>query len=156
MLGASSKSSWSLPCKFKSWVLLLFFFLATLCGRQDPSSLTRDRTYTPLQWKCGVLTTGLPGKPHVLYLRWPSRTVILNHLTQPWIFAVLLSLVLFFFFCGGNFMKFGLKGICGLSTVLKESLLTSLGGARRKPKREIALLRLDFYCRAAKPEDRSL
>ena len=51
----------------------------------------------------------------------------------------------------GNFMQFGLKGKCNLSIILKENLLTSLGGARRKPKWEIALLRLDFYCRAAKP-----
>ena len=29
---------------------------------QDPGSPTRDKTCTPLQWKCGVPTTGLSGK----------------------------------------------------------------------------------------------
>ena len=37
------------------------FFLAGLHGLWDPRSLTRDRTWGPQQWKCGVLTTGLPG-----------------------------------------------------------------------------------------------
>lgn len=59
-------------------------------------------------------------------------------------------------FWSGNFMKFGLKGRCNLFIILKENLLTSLGGARRKPKWEIALLRLDFYCWAAKPRRQQL
>lgn len=86
----------------------------------------------------------------VLYLRWTSRRVILNHLTWPWMFAVLF-IITGALFWSGNLMKFGLKCKCNLSIILKENLLSSLGGARRKPKWEIALLRLDFYCRAAKP-----
>ena len=42
----------------------LFFFLAVLHGLQDLSSLTRDWTPGPWQWKCRVLTTdhlGIPG-----------------------------------------------------------------------------------------------
>ena len=39
-----------------------FFFLATPLGMRDLSSLTRDQTGIPLQWKHEVLTTGLPGK----------------------------------------------------------------------------------------------
>lgn len=38
------------------------------------------------------------------------------------------------FFWSGNFTKFHLNGICGLSTIFKMSLLTFLGGARRKSK----------------------
>ena len=37
-------------------------FLAALCGMWCVDSLTRDQTCAPLQWKCRVLTTGLPGK----------------------------------------------------------------------------------------------
>ena len=42
---------------------LVFFFFwpyRTACGIF--SSATRDRTHVPLHWKCGVLTTGPPGK----------------------------------------------------------------------------------------------
>lgn len=46
-------------------------------------------------------------------------------------------------------MKFGLNGVCGLSTILKESLLTSLGGARRKPKWRNCFAQIGL-CRAAK------
>ena len=35
-----------------------FLFLAAPGGLWDLSSLTRDRTY---DWKCGILTTGVPG-----------------------------------------------------------------------------------------------
>ena len=42
----------------KKWLLGCFFFLAAPCGMQDLSSLN----LCPLQWKCRVLTTGLPGK----------------------------------------------------------------------------------------------
>ena len=33
----------------------------------DLSSLTQGSKLRPLQWKCGVLTTGLPGKFLVTY-----------------------------------------------------------------------------------------
>ena len=33
------------------------YYLTTSCGMQDFSSLTRDQTHTPLQWKHRVLTT---------------------------------------------------------------------------------------------------
>ena len=39
-----------------------FSLLATPRGMQDLSSLTRDQTRAPRQWKQGVLTTGPPGK----------------------------------------------------------------------------------------------
>ena len=32
-----------------------------LCKLCQLCSLTRERTHLPLQWKCGVLTTGLLG-----------------------------------------------------------------------------------------------
>ena len=44
------------------WVSFILF-----CGMGDLSSRTRDRTRAPLQWKRGVLTTGPPGKSHVLF-----------------------------------------------------------------------------------------
>ena len=55
----------------KSYSLLqlcsnLFFCVATLCCRQDLSSLTRDQTHAPLHWEPGVLTTGSPGKPLII------------------------------------------------------------------------------------------
>ena len=31
----------------RNWLFCSFFFLATLCGMQDPSSPTRDRTHAP-------------------------------------------------------------------------------------------------------------
>ena len=33
----------------------------------DLSSLTRDQTQIPLQWECGVLTTGPQGRLEVLF-----------------------------------------------------------------------------------------
>ena len=39
----------------------MFLGLVTPCGLQDPSSLTKNQTCDPLQWKYRVLTTGLPG-----------------------------------------------------------------------------------------------
>ena len=46
------------------WLILPFFFLlAAPCSMLDLSFPTRDRTCVPLQWKYGVLTTGLPGSP---------------------------------------------------------------------------------------------
>ena len=44
----------------------VFFFLAMSHSMSDLSSLTRDQTHCPLQWKCGVLTTGPPGKSEIL------------------------------------------------------------------------------------------
>ena len=41
---------------------LACFFFAVLRGLWDLSSLNRDRTFPPLQWERGVLTTGPPGK----------------------------------------------------------------------------------------------
>ena len=41
-------------------------FLAMLCGMQDLSSLTKDRTHASCKWKHGILTTRPPGKSHFL------------------------------------------------------------------------------------------
>ena len=47
---------------------MIFFFLAAPYGLQDLSSQTRDGNLRPLQWKCRVLTTGLPGNsPRVTF-----------------------------------------------------------------------------------------
>jgi len=46
-------------CKFSIYDTIFFF--ATLCGFWDLSSPTRGQTCAPLQWKHGVLDTGLPG-----------------------------------------------------------------------------------------------
>lgn len=52
-----------------SFNLMLFsLFLATPCGLQDSSCLIEDGTLCPLRWKHGVTTTGLPGKPSLLFL----------------------------------------------------------------------------------------
>ena len=41
-----------------------FYLLATLQGRQDPSSLTRNQTLDPLHWQLRVvLSSGPPGSP---------------------------------------------------------------------------------------------
>ena len=53
-----------------SLALFLFCFLffsplAVPHSMWDLSSLTRDRTCTPLKWKHRVLTTGPPGEPHL-------------------------------------------------------------------------------------------
>ena len=45
------------------YFLLLFFFLAMLNGMQDLSSPARGLRLHPLQWKCFILTTGLPRNP---------------------------------------------------------------------------------------------
>ena len=45
-----------------SFFFFFNFFLAMLRSLQDLSSLTRNQTHAPLQWKHRVLTTGLPGK----------------------------------------------------------------------------------------------
>ena len=44
------------------------FVLAAPHGLQDLSSPTRDLTRAPLQWKPGVLATGLPGNSHSIVL----------------------------------------------------------------------------------------
>ncbi|XP_061049156.1 solute carrier family 49 member 4 isoform X3 [Eubalaena glacialis] len=43
-------------------VLLFFLTFYHTGGMQDLSSPTRDRTRAPCTWKCGILTTGPPGK----------------------------------------------------------------------------------------------
>ena len=45
-----------------------FFFLAAPRGVWDLSSLIRDQTRCPLQWKHGVLTTGPPGKSLLFFV----------------------------------------------------------------------------------------
>ena len=47
----------------KKFIVFLYFILAAPLGMRDLSSLTRDQTCAPLQWKCGALTTGLSSKP---------------------------------------------------------------------------------------------
>ena len=45
----------------------LFIYLAALVlVLAGSSSLTRDRTWFPLHWECGVLATGPPGKFHII------------------------------------------------------------------------------------------
>ena len=54
-----SVSFWSLCCESKVWGLFVFcfffYFLATSCGMQDLTSLTKDGTHIPLHKKQGVL-----------------------------------------------------------------------------------------------------
>ena len=58
--------------------LSFFFFVAVLCGMWDLSSLTRDGTCTPLQWKHRGQTTGeVP-----LLLRFPSKPLVDFHHIQ--------------------------------------------------------------------------
>ena len=51
-----------------TWYTLIFYFIfqcyfiATSGSIRDLKSLIRDGTWTPCQWKCGVLTTGPQGK----------------------------------------------------------------------------------------------
>ena len=45
-----------------------FLFLAAPRGMRDLSSPTQGLNLCPLQWKCGVLTTGPPGSPRILIL----------------------------------------------------------------------------------------
>ena len=47
---------------------LIGFFFVAACSMQDLSSPTRDRTCTPMQWKCSVLVTGPPGNSQNLFL----------------------------------------------------------------------------------------
>ena len=69
--------------------------LAVLCGVWDLSSLTRDRTLTSVQWKCRVLTTGLPGSSLVwifapTVFSWVS---LLSHLLMPKFCRILKALL---------------------------------------------------------------
>ena len=48
--------------------LLIMFYLVSLPGMWDLSSLTRDWTCAPLQWKYRVLTPGPPGKSFMVIL----------------------------------------------------------------------------------------
>ena len=52
-----------------------FLILVTSHGMQGLSSLIRDCTFTPLQWKHGVLATGPPGKSLECFAR--AGTVLL-------------------------------------------------------------------------------
>ena len=61
------------------FVFLCFsFFLAVLRGLWDLSSLTRDRTPGPRQWKHRVLTTGLPGNYLCNYFCGPMPSFLLG------------------------------------------------------------------------------
>ena len=44
-----------------------FFFFATPHGLQDPSSPIRNHNSCPLQWKHGILTTGLPRNSQLIF-----------------------------------------------------------------------------------------
>ena len=49
---------------------LTSYLLAEPRGMWDLSSLTRDWTHAPLQWKCRILTTGPPGDSLICLLNW--------------------------------------------------------------------------------------
>ena len=69
-----------LCCHHREIIIFFFssFFVAVLCGMQDLSSLTRDGTCAPLQWKYRVPTTGeVP-----LLLHFPSKPLVDFHHTQ--------------------------------------------------------------------------
>ena len=85
-------------------ILCCWVFLDTplaMCMR-DLSSPTRDRTHVPLQWKLGVLTTGLPGNS--LCLTYWGTTEMFSTVTEPfyiptsnvWRFHILASTCYFF------------------------------------------------------------
>ena len=59
-----SKCHWvdAPTCSVGESVAFFFFFWAMLCGMQDPSYTHQGWNPCPLQWKCRVLTNGLPGK----------------------------------------------------------------------------------------------
>ena len=54
----------------RSSEFLFLFFGHTVCGMQDLSSLTRNQTNCPLQWKLGFFPTPLP-EAFYLYLLHP-------------------------------------------------------------------------------------
>ena len=51
------------------FTLFYFIFLAAPCGMWGLSSPTRDLNLCPLHWKCGVLSTGPPGKSLFLFFK---------------------------------------------------------------------------------------
>ena len=66
LLSQYQNASWNLPF-LVYWENFFFnFFLAMLQSTQDLSSLTRDQTCTPPQWKSIALTIGPPGKSWVI------------------------------------------------------------------------------------------
>ena len=56
--------------------LSLLLFWATPCSMWEPSSLTRNQTHTPQQWKCRVLTTGLHGSPRPTFSMKTSMIIL--------------------------------------------------------------------------------
>ena len=57
---------YSLSCYSALFIYFLLFVFGCIMGHVGFSSVTRDQIHCPLQWKYGVLTTGLPGKSHCL------------------------------------------------------------------------------------------
>ena len=49
----------------------------------ESSSPTKDQTHAPLQWKCGVLTTGYPGKSLFLFFVNSTGPLFLQRSTCP-------------------------------------------------------------------------
>ena len=66
-------------------LLGLLLFLAMLCNLSvwDLSSLTREWTLTSVQWKCRVLTIGLPGRSLVWIFAPTVWVSLLSHLLMP-------------------------------------------------------------------------
>ena len=62
-----------LSCYESTYAFMLFCLFVCCCfgprRMRDLSSLTRDQTRVPLQWKCGALTTGPPGNSPQMLLR---------------------------------------------------------------------------------------
>ena len=56
------------PIYFIIYLFTFFFFFTVLCDLWDLTSLTWDRTWDPLQYKCGGLTSGLQGNSLILYI----------------------------------------------------------------------------------------
>ena len=64
-----------------SYLTFSFFFGITPSSLRDLNSPTRGWTCTPLQWKHGVLITGLPGNsPYLLFCTW----FLLLNITSGW------------------------------------------------------------------------
>ena len=58
------------PSKIKMFKITNFFWRVYITGHVGSwFSPTRDQTHTLLQWKHGVLTTGLPGSPYDNHLK---------------------------------------------------------------------------------------
>lgn len=89
-------------------------------------------------------------KKWVLPLKWTSRTVPLNHLTDLERFQYcLLSLVLFLKW---EFHEIQSEGHLWLIYYFKESLLTSPGGAGRKPKWRDCFAQIGFLLQSCKAQ----